>query len=152
MRTETPLSGAEEMTTPVQLTPGAEPRLDFDAGPNAERLLMHFGRIVDAPDAVPRLRRFILDLAARGRLVPQDPNDEPASGLLKRIAAEKARLVRAGEIRKPRKLDDGEAITVPFEIPQSWQWVRLDSVGAIVGGGTPSANEAVNFAEPCPNR
>ena len=115
---------------------------------NANLLLTHFDRIADAPDAVPRLRRFVLDLAVRGKLVPQEPDDEPASELVKRIAAEKARLVKAGEIRKPRKLDDGEAITVPFEIPQSWQWVRLDSVGAIVGGGTPSANEAVNFAEP----
>lgn len=115
---------------------------------NAELLLAHFDRIADAPDAVPRLRRFIRDLAVRGKLVPQNANDEAASELVKRIAAEKGRLVRAGEIRKPRDLDDGEAITVPFEIPQSWRWVRLDSVGAIVGGGTPSANESVNFAEP----
>ena len=62
---------------------------------NAEHLLAHFDRIADAPDAIPRLRRFILDLAVRGKLVPQDPNDEPASELLKRIAAEKARLVKA---------------------------------------------------------
>ena len=67
---------------------------------NAERLLAHYERIADAPDAIARLRRFILDLAVRGKLVPQDPNDEPASELLKRIATEKARLVKAGEIRK----------------------------------------------------
>ena len=67
---------------------------------NAERLLAHYERIADAPDAIARLRRFILDLAVRGKLVPQDPNDEPASELLKRIAKEKARLVKAGEIRK----------------------------------------------------
>ena len=71
---------------------------------NAEHLLAHFDRIADAPDAIPRLRRFILDLAVRGKLVPQDPNDEPASELLKRIAAEKARLVKAGEIKKNRAL------------------------------------------------
>ena len=64
---------------------------------NAEHLLTHFDRIADAPDAIPRLRRFILDLAVRGKLVPQDPNDEPASELLKRIAVEKARLVKARE-------------------------------------------------------
>ena len=61
----------------------------------AERLLAHYERIADAPDAIARLRRFILDLAVRGKLVPQDPNDEPASELLKRIAAEKARLVKS---------------------------------------------------------
>ena len=136
------------MATSIQLTPDTEHRFEFDAGMNAERLLTHFDRIADGPDAVPRLRRFILDLAVRGKLVPQDPNDEPAPELLRRIAAEKARLVKAGEIRKPRELGVGEALTVPFEVPQSWHWVRLDSMGAIIGGGTPSANEPTNFAEP----
>ena len=59
---------------------------------NAAQVLDHFDRISDAPDAIPRLRRFILDLAVRGKLVEQDPNDEPASALLKRIQTEKARL------------------------------------------------------------
>ena len=63
---------------------------------NAAQLLSHFDRISDAPDAIPRLRRFILDLAVRGKLVEQDPKDEPASELLKRIQAEKARLVNDG--------------------------------------------------------
>ena len=81
---------------------------------NAERLLAHYERIADAPDAIARLRRFILDLAVRGKLVPQDPNDEPASELLKRIAAEKARLVKAGEIRKPRDLSDGDDLAEPY--------------------------------------
>ena len=62
---------------------------------NAEHLLTHFDRLTDAPDAIPRLRRFILDLAVRGKLVEQDPEDEPASDLLKRIAAEKRRMVEA---------------------------------------------------------
>ena len=71
---------------------------------NAERLLAHYERIADAPDAIARLRRFILDLAVRGKLVPQDPNDEPASELLKRIAKEKARLDRKERsTREPKK-------------------------------------------------
>ena len=90
---------------------------------NADRLLAHFDRIADAPDAVPRLRRFILDLAVRGKLVEQDPNDEPASELLKRIAAEKARLVRAGEIRKSPPLDPVVPTEQPFAVPVSWEWV-----------------------------
>jgi len=57
---------------------------------NADRLLAHYERIADAPDAVARLRRFVLDLAVRGKLVPQDPGDEPAAELLKRITAEEA--------------------------------------------------------------
>jgi type I restriction enzyme S subunit len=59
---------------------------------NADQLLAHYERVAEAPDAIARLRRFILDLAVRGKLVPQDPNDEPASELLNRIAEQKARL------------------------------------------------------------
>ena len=66
---------------------------------NPEHLLQHFERISEAPDAIPRLRRFILDLAVRGKLVEQDPNDEPAAELLKRIQTEKARLVKEGKIK-----------------------------------------------------
>ena len=59
---------------------------------NPEQLLQHFDRLSEAPDAIPRLRRFILDLAVRGKLVEQDPNDEPASELIKRIRAEREKL------------------------------------------------------------
>ena len=65
---------------------------------NPTQLLAHFEKISDAPDAIPRLRRFILDLAVRGRLVPQSTKDEPASKLLKVIVAEKTRLAKTGEI------------------------------------------------------
>ena len=61
-----------------------------------------FDRLIQSSESVHRLRRFILDLAVRGKLAPQDPNDEPAAELLKRIAAEKARLVKAGAIGKPK--------------------------------------------------
>jgi type I restriction enzyme S subunit len=115
---------------------------------NADRLLEYYDRIADAPDAIERLRRFVLDLAVRGNLVPQDSRDEPASELLKRIATEKARLVRAGELRKPRDLDKGGERDEPFAIPATWLWVRLDTIGAIVGGGTPSATDADNFTQP----
>jgi type I restriction enzyme, S subunit len=56
---------------------------------NAERLLAHYEKIADAPDSIARLRRFVLDLAVRGKLVPQEVGDEPASELLRRIAKEK---------------------------------------------------------------
>jgi type I restriction enzyme S subunit len=114
---------------------------------NAERLLAHYERIANAPDAISRLRRFILGLAVRGKLVPLDLNDEPASELLKRIGAEKAKLVRTGDLRKPRERESG-ALEEPFAIPATWRWVRLDRVGAIVGGGTPPAADADNFADP----
>ena len=94
---------------------------------NADRLLAHYKKIADAPDAILRLRRFILDLAVRGKLVPQDPNDEPAAELLKRIAAEKARLVKAREIKKSKsKQVDG--FNTLFELPQSWKWTTLSNL------------------------
>src|SRR5438874_3746999 len=92
---------------------------------NAERLLAHYGRIADAPDAIPRLRRFILDLAVRGKLMPQDPNDESASELLKRIAAEKARLVKAGEIKKQEPMASVGEDEQPFSLPGGWSATRL---------------------------
>lgn len=94
---------------------------------NAERLLQHYEQIADAQDAIARLRRFILDLAVRGKLVPQDRADEPASELLKRIAKEKARLVKAGEIRLPEQTS--VLVDVPFPIPTSWAWSQIAEIG-----------------------
>ncbi|NEI73378.1 restriction endonuclease subunit S [Rhizobium lusitanum] len=96
---------------------------------NAERLLQHYEQIADAPDAITRLRRFILDLAVRGKLVPQDFEDEPASELLKRIAEEKARLLKAGEIRTPKPL--GAVVDAPFSIPSNWSWSQIAEIGII---------------------
>ena len=103
---------------------------------NPERLLALYERVADASDAIPRLRRFVLDLAVRGKLVAQDPNDEPASELLKRIAAEKARLVEAGDIRKlkpPVSINPDEA---PFDLPRAWRWVRLADILTKLTDGT----------------
>ena len=104
---------------------------------NADRLLAHYERIADAPDAVPRLRRFILDLAVRGKLVEQDPIDEPASELSKRIAAGKARLVKAGEIRRGKSLPNIAPDEIPFEVPRGWQWVRIRDVTSDRGQTVP---------------
>ncbi len=95
---------------------------------NAERLLTHYEKIADAPDAIPRLRRFVLDLAVQGKLVTQDPNDEPASELLKRIAAEKMRLVEAKAIRKPKALPPKDPDTFPFTLPKGWRWACVDEL------------------------
>lgn len=104
---------------------------------NAERLLQHYEQIADAPDAIARLRRFILDLAVRGKLVPQDPKEEPASKLLKRIAAEKSRLVKAGEIRKPKILSD--VLEPPFDLPPNWRWTPIREVTSDRGQEIPQS-------------
>lgn len=95
----------------------------------AGRLLAHYERIADAPDAIARLRRFVLDLALHGKLVPQDRRDEPVSELLKRIAAEKARLLKAGEIRSPRPIP--ALAEVPFPIPTNWRWSQIAEIGVL---------------------
>jgi type I restriction enzyme S subunit len=96
---------------------------------NADRLLKHYEWIADAPDAIAQMRRFVLDLAVRGKLVPQDASDEPASELLKRIAAEKALLVKAGEIRNPKPISG--LAEPPFPIPTNWRWSQLAEIGVL---------------------
>ena len=95
---------------------------------NPAQLLAHFDRISEAPDAIPRLRRFILDLAVRGKLVEQDPNDEPASELLKRIAAERAQLAMAGEICAKKALPRITRDKLGFTIPPHWEPLKLSEM------------------------
>ena len=104
---------------------------------NADWLLAHYERIADAPDAVQRLRRFILDLAVRGKLVEQDPNDEPASELLERIAAAKAHLVRAEKIKKQSALPHVANDEAPFSVPNGWEWTRIGSTAYVEMGQSP---------------
>ena len=101
---------------------------------NADRLLAHYEQIADAPGAIARLRRFILDLAVRGKLVPQDPNDEPASELLKRVAKEKARLVKGGKSKRQEAPAEVELNQAPFELPVGWDWARFPEVGTFGRG------------------
>ncbi len=82
------------------------------------------------------LRERILDLAMRGKLVPQDPNDEPASVLLEKIKAEKEELVKEKKIKKTKALPEITDDEKPFDIPDSWEWVRLGEVAKTVTKGT----------------
>ena len=106
---------------------------------NADRLLALYDRVAEAPDAIAHLRRFVLNLAVRGKLVEQNPADEPASELLKRITAEKARLVKAGKIRKPKHVTPPNDF--PFAIPLTWQWTHFGNIVYFSAGRTPSRNE-----------
>ena len=88
-----------------------------------------------------KLRQKILDLAIHGKLVPQDPNDEPASVLLERIRAEKERLISEGKIKRSKKSatsDTSHYEDVPFEVPEGWCWRTLGDIGTWQAGGTPS--------------
>ena len=83
-----------------------------------------------------KLRQKILDLAIRGKLVPQDPNDEPASVLLERIRAEKERLVKEGKIKRSKKTASDDEIEAPFEIPESWEWCNITEITSKITDGT----------------
>jgi type I restriction enzyme S subunit len=94
---------------------------------NAELLLKHFNRISEAPDAVARLRRFILDLAVRGKLVEQDPNDEPAAAALKRVSAITGlQAIIVGKEDNP----------LPFSLPTGWKWSRIGLITTKTGSGS----------------
>ena len=85
------------------------------------------------------LRQKILDLAIHGKLVPQDPNDEPASVLLERIRAEKERLIKEGKIKKGKKsAKTSDKPHYPFELPKGWVWTTLGEIGSWQSGATPS--------------
>lgn len=91
---------------------------------------------------IKKLRELILELAVRGKLVPQDPNDEPASVLLERIAAEKAQLVKDKKIKQSKKLELISVEDYLFETPSNWSWERLGNIGETNIGLTYSPKEA----------
>ncbi|MFA6954696.1 MAG: restriction endonuclease subunit S [Thermoanaerobaculia bacterium] len=113
---------------------------------NAKLLLEQFDRLSEAPDAIPRLRQFILDLAVQGKLVKQDRRDETATSFLERLAAERNRLVKARLIRDSTALEGRHDEDEYFSAPASWAWCRLSDVGAVIGGGTPPSKDAKNFS------
>ena len=115
-----------------------------------------------------QLKNSILQMAVQGKLVPQDPNDEPASVLLERIRAEKEQLIKEKKIKKEKnpsvifrgadnlpyeKVGKNEPVCiadeVPFEIPDSWEWVRIKNLGAIIRGSGIKRNETVESGFPC---
>lgn len=112
---------------------------------NAARLLALYKRIAEAPDVVARLRRFVLDLAVRGKLVPQDARDEPASMLLKRIRAAKGQ--RSQRDADPTTSD----VADPFELPIGWAWTSVGEVCSKTGSGsTPRGGREVYAASGVP--
>jgi type I restriction enzyme S subunit len=102
-------------------------------------LVRHFDLIAKAPGGVARLRELILTLAVQGKLVPQDPRDEPASELLKKIRAEKDRLIAEGKIKRGTPLAEIGDEEKPFDLPQGWEWVRIPEITYGLGQAEPTA-------------
>ena len=102
-------------------------------------IAQHFGELYSVKENVAELRKAILQLAVMGKLVAQDPSDEPASELLKEIKEEKQQLLKEGKLRKVKALPEIMANEVPFSIPKGWMWTRVDDFCTeITSGSTPS--------------
>ena len=109
-------------------------------------VLENFDTIFRNEKSLESLNKIILDLAIRGKLVEQNSEDEPASELLKRIKEEKERLIKEKVIKKEKELPKMEEDEIPFEIPESWEWVRLGEICEINMGQSPKG-ESVNFSD-----
>ncbi|ECF6052556.1 restriction endonuclease subunit S [Salmonella enterica subsp. salamae] len=101
---------------------------------NWARISEHFDTLFTTEASIDALKQAILQLAVMGKLVPQDPNDEPASELLKRIAQEKAQLVKDGKIKKQKPLPPISDEEKPFELPRGWEWCRLGECINLISG------------------
>ena len=106
---------------------------------NTERLLAHYERIADAPDAINRLRRFILDLAIRGKIVEQDPKEESASIQIKRIQKERTKLHPYVKPDKNQHAGDINHNVLKFDIPSEWISVSVREIMHVEMGQSPSS-------------
>ncbi|WP_370548223.1 restriction endonuclease subunit S [Edwardsiella tarda] len=102
---------------------------------NWARLSTHFDTQFTTEASIDALKQTILQLAVMGKLIPQDPSDEPASALLERIAAEKARLVKEKKIKKEKPLPAISEDEKPFELPQGWAWCYLQEITFLITDG-----------------
>ncbi|MDT8445026.1 MAG: restriction endonuclease subunit S, partial [Desulfuromonadales bacterium] len=110
--------------------------LDTPNGSAWDFIQQHFGELYTVKENVAELRKAILQLAVMGRLVPQDPNDPPASELLKEIEAEKQRLVKEKKIKRPKPIPSISQDDEPFQVPDNWRWVRIAELAESIDYGT----------------
>jgi type I restriction enzyme S subunit len=116
---------AHQLLVETLLEPLASAKDASELRENWARLSEHFDTLITTDYAVEKLKQIILQLAVMGKLVPQDPNDEPASELLKRIAAEKSQLINDQKIKKQNPLPEITDEEKPFSLPSGWVWSRI---------------------------
>lgn len=114
---------------------------------DADLFLQQFGHLVQAEGGIKKLRDVILQLAVRGKLVEQNPADEPADVLLKKIATARKNFTSDYKLNASKENQPVSASNIPHALPRSWQWIRLSNIGIIVGGGTPSSGNPEYFCE-----
>lgn len=101
-----------------------------------QRIAAHFDTLFATEASIDALKQILLQLAVMGKLVPQDPKDEPASALLKRIQTEKTKLVAEGKIRKDKPLAAIVEHEIPYEVPLSWMWIRVSEITELTTSGS----------------
>ncbi len=106
----------------------------------------NFDLLYTHPENVAELKQTILQLAVQGKLVPQDPNDEPASVLLERIKTEKARLVKEGKIKKSKSLPPTQEYDKPLILPPNWSWESLGNLAKVITKGSSPKWQGVNYS------
>lgn len=134
------LKAPEQNATPEQAT------AQFQQ--NWQRLSEHFDTLFTTTASIDTLKQTILQLAVMGKLVPQNPNDEPAAKLLERIAAEKAQLIKDKKIKKQKPLPEITDEEKPFELPEGWEWVKCQNICYKITDGehaTPERSEAGHY-------
>jgi len=102
-----------------------------------ETFFKNYELLIDAPNSVEELRELILQLAVKGKLVPQDPNEETASVLFEKIIADKDRLIKEKNFKKSKTLPEIKKDEIPFDVPKTWKWIRFNDVGEWGAGSTP---------------
>jgi type I restriction enzyme S subunit len=108
-----------------------------------QRIANHFDILFATKQSIDQLKQTILQLAVMGKLVPQDPNDEPASILLKKIATEKSRLIKEGKIKKQEPLTEISEDEKLFVLPKGWEWSRLQTIIDVRDGTHDSPKDAI---------
>jgi type I restriction enzyme S subunit len=112
-----------------------------------QRIASHFDTLFTTESSIDQLKQILLQLAVMGKLVPQDPEDEPASELLKKIASEKANLVKDGVIKKQKALPSVTDAEKPFELPSKWEFVRLDELCELITKGSSPKWQGVDYTQ-----
>lgn len=117
---------------------------DKELNINWKRIEENFRTLYSVPVNVEKLKQAIRQLAVQGKLVKQDPNDEPASELLKKVKKEKEKLIAEGKIKKQKELPPIKDEEKPFELPKGWEWVRNgDLLNELLGGFSYKSNSFI---------
>lgn len=107
----------------------------------------NFDLLYDNPENVEKLRQAILQLAVQGKLVPQNPEDEPASVLIDKIKAKKRQLVKAGKIKNSKVSAQIDSQEIPYELPDKWEWIRIEDITDIGTGSTPLKSKSEYYED-----